>query len=200
MCIFSILPHFVCRIPDEARYLVHPCWFLSLRSGLERQWHRLSINNRSTLSFNSNVSNACKASYSHLQALKYTRPILTKDIALSIDGAIVQSRLDYANSVLYHTSSQNINKLQRTQTMAPRLVAGNRQIPATDLLSHHQWLPVAKRIHFKTATLTCKVLSTQQPAYLRSLINCQARELRSSALHELHQPVARKTVCQRAHF
>ena len=69
---------------------------------------------------------ACKASYSHLQALKHIRPILTKDIALSIAVALVQSRLDYANSVLYRTSSHNINKLQRVQTMAARLVVGNR--------------------------------------------------------------------------
>ena len=84
--------------------------------------------------------------------------------------------------------------------MAARLVLGNRQIPATDLLSHLHWLPVAKRIHFKIATLTYKVLSTQQPAYLRALINyhAPARELRSSALHKLHQPAARKTVGQRA--
>ena len=70
---------------------------------------------------------------------------------------------------IYRTSSHNINKLQRVQTMAARLVLGNRQIPATNLLSHLHWLPVAKRIHFKIATLTYKVLSTQQPAYLRSL-------------------------------
>ena len=85
--------------------------------------------------------------------------------------------------------------------MAARLVVGNRQIPATDLLSHLHWLPVAKRIHFKIATLTYKVLNTQQPAYLRSLINYQVinyqRELPSSALHKFCQPAARKTVGQR---
>ena len=158
----------------------------------------LGVTFDSTLSFNSHVSYVCKASYSHLQALKHIRPILTKDIALSIAVALVQSRLDYANSVLYRTSSHNINKLHRVQTMAARLVLGNRQIPATNLLSHLHWLPVAKRIHFKIATLTYKVLSTQQPAYLRSLINYHvaARELRSSALHKLYQSAARKTVGQ----
>jgi hypothetical protein len=48
--------------------------------------------------------------------------------------------------------------------MAARFVVGNRKIPATDLLSHLHWLPIAKRIHFKIATLTYKVLTTQQPA------------------------------------
>ena len=133
----------------------------------------LGVTLDSTLSFNSHVSNVCEASYSHLQALKHIRPILTKDIALSIAVALVQSRIFYANSVLYRTSSHNINKLQRVQTMAARRVVGNRQIPATDLLSDLHWLPVTRRIPFKTATLTYKVLNTQQPAYLRSLINYQ---------------------------
>jgi hypothetical protein len=154
----------------------------------------------STLSCNSHVSNVCKSSNSHLQALKYFRPILTKDIALSIAVALVESRLDYTNSILYRTFSHNINKLQRVQTIAARLVVGNRQIPAADLLSHLHWLPVAERVYFKIATLTYEVLTTQQPAYLRSIINypVPARELRSSALHKLHQLAARKTVGQRA--
>jgi hypothetical protein len=127
----------------------------------------------------------------------HIRSFLTKYIAV----ALVQSHLDYANSILYRTFSHNISKLQRMQTMAARLVVGNRQIPATDLLSYLHWLPVAKRINFKIATLTHKVLRTQEPAYLRSHINYHvipARELQSSALHKLRQPADRKTVCQRA--
>jgi hypothetical protein len=151
-----------------------------------------------TLSFKSPVSNICKASYSQLQALKHIRRMLTKDIALSIAVALVQSRLDYANSILYRTSSHSINKLQRVQTTAARLVVVSRQIPDTDLLSHLNGLPVAKRIHFKIATSAYKALSTQKPAYLRSLINYHvpARELRISALHKLHQLAAREIIGQ----
>jgi hypothetical protein len=110
------------------------------------------------------------------------------------------SRLDYANSILHRASSHNINKLQPVQTMAARPVVGTGQIPATDLVFHLHWLPIAKRIHFKIAILTYEVLSTQQPVYLRSLVNYHVpvRELRSSALHKLHQPAARKTDGQRA--
>jgi hypothetical protein len=54
----------------------------------------LGVTLDSTPSFNSHVSNVCKASYSHLQALKYIHLILTKDIALYIAVALVQSRLD----------------------------------------------------------------------------------------------------------
>jgi hypothetical protein len=69
-------------------------------------------------------------------------------------------------------------------------------------LFSYLWDLCRKRMYFTIATLTYKVLATQQPAYLKSLIlihyHVPVRELRSSALHKLHQPAARKTVGQRA--
>jgi hypothetical protein len=67
----------------------------------------------STLSFNPHFPNVCKTSYFHLTALRHIRPLLTDDMATSIAVALGQSRLDNANSLLYETSSNNINKLQR---------------------------------------------------------------------------------------
>ena len=118
----------------------------------------------STLSnLNPHVTNVCKSAYFHLQALKHIRPVLTNDMANSI-VALVQSRLDYANSILYHTSSYNISKLQRVQNMAARLVVSNKHLSSSDYLSYLHWLPVCKRIDFKIATLTYKLLNHQQPA------------------------------------
>ena len=80
----------------------------------------------STLNFNAHVSSVCKTSYYHLQALKHIRPVLTQDMAASIAVDLVQSRLDYANSILYQTSANNMHKLQRVQNMAARLVTRNK--------------------------------------------------------------------------
>ena len=84
--------------------------------------------------------------------------------------------------------------------MAARLVLRNKHISTNESLSQLHWLPISKRIDFKIATLTYKLLNTQQPTYLRSLINYEtpARQLRSSALHKLHQPSVRRTIGQRA--
>jgi len=65
-----------------------------------------------------------------------------------------------------------------------------RSVPTYQLLSNLHWLPIHKRINFKVATLTYKVLSTQQPAYLYNLISYHqpSRSLRSSSqsLLQLH--------------
>ena len=98
----------------------------------------------STLKFNSHVSSVCKASYYYLQALKHIRPVLTQDMAASIAVALVQSRLDYANSILYQTSVNNIHKLQRVQNMAAQLVTRNKFAHSNIALSELHWLPVSR--------------------------------------------------------
>jgi len=160
----------------------------------------LGVTLDSNLNFNSHVSSVCKTSYYHLQALKHIRPVLTQDMAASIAVALVQSRLDYANSILYQTSAINIHKLQRVQNMAARLVINRKCIPSNNALSELHWLPVSKRINFKIATLTYKILHSDQPIYLRSLIRFEApsRLLRSSSQHKLHQPRIHLTIGERA--
>jgi len=120
-------------------------------------------------------------------------------MAASIAVALVQSRLDYANSILYQTSAKNIHKLQRVQNMAARLVIHKKCISSNTALSELHWLPVSKHISFKIATLTYKILHSSQPAYLRSLIRFEApTRLRSSSQHKLHQPRIHRTIGERA--
>ena len=58
------------------------------------------------------------------------------------------------------------------QISVARVVLPNlSQQPATALLSELHWLPVNSRITFKLACLTYKLLTTSQPAYLRTLLH-----------------------------
>jgi len=106
------------------------------------------------------------------------------DICLSLTTALIHSRLDYCNSILCGTSASNLNKLQVVQNALARTVSRTPlSISASHFLSNLHWLPVRKRIDFKIATLTYKVLSTLQPAYLHNLISYHqpSRVLRSSS-------------------
>ena len=91
---------------------------------------------------------------------------------LQVATALIQSRLDYSTSVLYGTSTSNLHKFQMVQNaLARTIIHSPRSVPTSQLLSNLHWLPINKRTNFKVATLTYKVLSTQQPAYLRNLIS-----------------------------
>jgi len=86
------------------------------------------------------------------------------------------------------------NALARTITRFPRSVTTSR------LLSNLHWLPIHKRINFKVAILTYKVLSTQQPAYLYYLISYHqpSRSLRSSSQSLLQVPKVKTDFGRRA--
>jgi len=64
------------------------------------------------------------------------------------------------------------------------------QLPATTLLSELHWLPVNSRITFKLACLTYKLLTTGQPAYLRTILHryTPTRTLRSTNQFYLDLP------------
>ena len=85
----------------------------------------------SKLTFNQHVNNICKSAHFHIKALRHIRKLLPDDAAKSVACAMVAGRLDYCNTVLYGTSSANIDKLQRLQNMLARVVTN------TPTRSHH---------------------------------------------------------------
>ena len=54
----------------------------------------------STMSFDKQVSETCKACYFHIRALRHIRTSLTTEASKTIAAAIVGSRLDFCNSLL----------------------------------------------------------------------------------------------------
>ena len=97
--------------------------------------------------------------------------------------ALVGSRLDYANSVLFGTTQKNISKLQKAQNLLARVVACSPQScsPRT-LLQQLHWLPIKHSIDFKRASINFRTLYSSQPAYLRSSLHAchSTRSLRLS--------------------
>ena len=82
------------------------------------------------------------------------------------------------------------NKLQRVQNCLARVVLLDQSSPSTSLLSLLHWLPVAKRIEFKIATLTYQSVTFGQPTYLSSLLTPYQphRSLRSVSQNLLTVP------------
>ena len=153
------------------------------------------------LTLDNHVNTVCRNAHYHLRALRHIRSALTVEMAAAVAVSLVQSRLDYANSLLYDLSSVNIGKLQRVQNMAARIVLRNSSTPSsTQALHILHWLPVRARIKFKIASLTYKTLSTCQPAYLRDLIHpyLPARSLRSQDLKLLNTPRTNLSIGRRA--
>ena len=157
----------------------------------------------STISFDKQVSETCKACYFHIRALRHIRASLTTEASKTVAAAIVGSRLDFCNSLLAGTSVSNLARLQRVQNILARVVAQKpRFCHITSVLSDLHWLPVRHRISFKIAAVTYRVLQFQQPSYLASLIPryVPARALRSSSSFSMCVPPRKTTMAASKSF
>ena len=106
--------------------------------------------------------------------------------------ALVISRLDYCNSVLYALPAYQVANLQRVKNTAARLVY---MIPKfahiSPYLKELHWLSVKFRIEFKITILTFQAIHGLAPKYLCELVRIKERStyhLRSNEKIILVQP------------
>ena len=117
----------------------------------------------------------------------------------TVECALVNSRLHYANAVLYGTSAANTAKLQRVQNALARVVTlKKRTVHIRPVLEDLQWLPINYCIDYKVASLVHKVRSTGSSAYLQALVSdyTSARQLRSSKQLFLRKPPVRTEIAK----
>ena len=98
--------------------------------------------------------------------------------------ALVFSHLDYCNSLLVGAPLTTLNRPQRVQNAAARLVAGRTRVrseTSESIRKSLHWLPILERIDFKIAMLAFKALNKMAPGYLVELIELYQppRRLRS---------------------
>ena len=111
-----------------------------------------------SLTMDGHVSETVKSCNYHLQALRHLRQSVTREVANSMACSIINTRLDYCNSLFRGVSEKNISKLQRIRNRAARIVCnvGRRELSSKELLIDLHWLPVRCRVEFKTAALCFK--------------------------------------------
>jgi len=114
----------------------------------------------SNLSFNKHISNICSSSFYQIRQLRQIRSSLDTNSAIVLANALVTSKLDYCNSLLYSLPATAITRLQRVQNALARVVVPTARYGQhiTPTLEKLHWLPISKRITFKIAALTFKTL------------------------------------------
>ena len=148
------------------------------------------------LSMSNQVNHIARCMYLELRNISKIRHLITTDIAARLVTSLVLSKLDYCNSLLSGITNDKIKKLQVIQNNAARLVLKKKKRDsASPLLKILHWLPVAKRIDYKVATLCFKCINQSAPEYLSDLITLYvpSRQLRSSAdTLKLREPTFKK--------
>ena len=128
---------------------------------------------------NVHVTNVCQSSYFYLSKISSIRSLLDRSTTEALVQALVSTRFDYCNSLLFGITQQNISKLQKVQNKAARIclkVSRKSHTPSISLFKELHWLPIANRFDFKVLLLTYKCLNDLAPQYLSDLLQLRPTE------------------------
>ena len=126
----------------------------------------------------------CISTHFHLRGIGRIRNLLTFDATAQLIHALITSRLDFCNSILYNLPNKQIERLQRIQNQAARML---KRIPRrnhiTPVLRELHWLRIHDIIIFKILLLTHKAVNNTAPEYLGDLIrlNVKSTTIRTRA-------------------
>ena len=129
------------------------------------------------LNFNHHVNKIVSHCFKLLKDIGRVRAMLSRKHTEMLVHAVSSTRMDYCNSVLFNMNKSNINKLQKVQNAAARLVVQKRKresISAT--LRELHWLRIESRNIFKILLLVHKYVQSKFPSNLSlpyKSVNCR---------------------------
>jgi hypothetical protein len=125
----------------------------------------------SNMKLDGHVQSVCRSAYHHMHNIFRVRHYIDTQSAKTLVHWLITSRLDYCNGLLFGIPEHLMQKLQRVQNTAARLVTGTaRSEHITPQLIQLHWLPVQYRVKYKTILTTFKALHGLTPEYLTSLL------------------------------
>ena len=136
------------------------------------------------MSMKDHINQVCQTGFYKLYMLKQIRKYFNRDAIESLVLSFITCHIDYGNAMMYGLPDTSIQKLQRLQNAAARLIMQkSRRDSISGILKNLHWLPVRYRINYKLCLLVYKCLNGTGPAYLKDLLTVptKSRNLRSSA-------------------
>ena len=107
-----------------------------------------------TLSMDVHIKHLCRILFCQLRRLGKIHPFLPTDATNKLTVSFTLTRSDCCNSLLAGLPDNKLNKLQRIQNHASRIVLRKpRHVSATSLVRTLHRLPVKVRIQYKFACL-----------------------------------------------
>ena len=123
------------------------------------------------VSMENHVTAVCKAGFYHLRNISHMRKYISRHTTEILVHALITSRLDFCNSLLYALPKRTLMRLQHVQNVAARIVTLAAKCEhISPVLYELHWLPVQERIVFKILLMTFKCLIGLAPSYFSELI------------------------------
>ena len=142
----------------------------------------------------SQVNALCKKCTFHLRRIGSIRRFLPRDVLQGIGTALVLSNLDYCNALLSGITAHQLQRLQRIQNWAARMISEIKlKDHITPILQDLHWLPVNLRISYKLMLYMYKSINGHSPSYLTQMIEMKERPVRLSQFDDQLQLMVLRT-------
>ena len=123
------------------------------------------------------INQVCKSCYFYIHNFNRVKGFLDFETLEKLIHCFISSKLDYCNSLFLGLSDKLINRFQRVQNAAARVLTGApRYEHISPVLFQLHWLPVEARVHFKVILLMHKCFYQTGPSYLCDLIQRESSE------------------------
>ena len=132
----------------------------------------------------------------------HLRKYITAGICHKLVVALVTSNIDYCNGLLGGLAAKDVDRLQRLQNRAARLVTRSKAaMHITPIRKDLHWLPIQERINYKIIVTVYKCIHRLAPNYLSSILTTGTRDNRlrqKQVCHELNTHSCAKVVGKQA--
>jgi hypothetical protein len=182
---------FISSSQNSKRFISLPLQIGDCEIQPSKKARNLGVTFDSQLKMTQHISSLVRSANFHLRGISRLRKYLDVKSAEKVVHALISSRLDNCNSLLYGLPDISLTRLQKVQNTAARIVTRRKQSDhITPVLHSLHWLPVKQRIDFKILVLTYRALNGLAPAYLTELLDTYqpSRSLRSQDRHLLVPP------------
>ena len=124
------------------------------------------------LSFKTHIQIQCKSATFNLFRLCKTHSVFTRETAKLLALALIISHLDYTNAIPNGLPNCDIDKMQRIQNMAVKMVLGAPKYSSPmECMKELHWLPIWFRIQHKILTMVYKTLHGDVQDYMKSMLS-----------------------------
>ena len=149
-----------------------------------------------TLSWNQHIDYLCSIISSRISLLRQLSYYVPENVQIMFYQSYVLPLIDYGSSSWVSTAKQNIERINKLQKRAARIILKVDYItPSVEMFQRLRWMTVSQRINYNKAVLTYKALNNLTPAYISDLLTLTAiaynRNLRSSENGPLMVPKTR---------
>ena len=153
----------------------------------------LGVDLDESLSFESHVSELVSSCYFQIRNIgKIKNRLPSEDLQILVHS-VISSKLDYCNVILFGIKQNFIQKLQKVQNAAARLIY---KLPKYSSVSHAirelHWLRVDQRIVYKILLIVYKHFSCISPGYLNNLLEIVNVETRTLKLNHYTSKYGRR--------